>query len=242
VGGGSTLQLKVTNAEGQEFTVTKDFHLPPLAADFTYRFEDIPGEDCRILLVVNYQAVDLTIPNSPITNVVLKGNGELWKDSGKISADLYQHSLQKEVLCGQVYTIEVTATDADSNKYTYREEVTIPTPQPPDEPPAPPQQTPYVAFMAQVHSTGTQEECSSNLTVSFDGKDLTGGEYPITSVKLKVTGPSGTREYDSKPISNPEHHDTKSWSGLDCGETFNIEVTVTNSIGQTATATGSITT
>jgi hypothetical protein len=248
--GGSTLQLKATNAEGEEFPVTKDFQLPPLAADFTYRFVDIPGQDCRILLVVEYQAVDLTIPNSPITNVVLKGNGELWKDSGKVLADHYQYSFQREVLCGQVYTIEVTATDADGNKYTYRDTVTIPTPQPPDEPvepdeppaPPPPQQTLYAAFMAQVHSTVTQEGCTSTLSVSFDGKDLTGGEYPITSVKLKVTGPGFMRTYDSKPVSNPEHHDSKSWSGLDCGETFNIEVTVTNSIGQTVTSTGSITT
>jgi hypothetical protein len=248
--GKSTLQLKATNTEGQEFTVKKDFHLPPLVASFADRFVDIPGEDCRRLLIVDYQASDLTIPDGPITNVVLRGNGQLWKDSGKILADHYQYSFQREVLCEQVYTIEVTATDADGNKYTYRDTVRIRAPEPPDEPaepdeppaPPPPQQTLYAAFMAQVQSTVTQEGCSSTLTVSFDGKDLTGGEYPITSVKLKVTGPSGTREYDSKPISNPDHHDTKSWSGLDCGETFNIEVTVTNSIGQTVTSTGSITT
>ena len=239
-----TLQLKATNAEGQEFTVTNDFHLPPLAAHFTHRFVEIPGEDCRIMLIVDCQADDLTIPNSPITNVVLKANGQLWKYSGKISADHYQYSFQREVLCGQVYTIEVTATDADGNKYTYRDTVTIPTPQPPDEPDQPPapQQTLYAAFMAEVHSTVNQQGCSSNITVSFDGKDLTGGEYPITSVELKVTGPGFTQKHDSKPVSNPEHHATKSWSGLACGQTFYIEVKVTNSIGQTVTSTGSITT
>jgi hypothetical protein len=248
--GKSTLQLKATNTEGQEFTVKKDFPLPPLFADFTYKFVDIPGEDCRRLLVVEYQAVDLTIPNSPITNVVLKGNGELWKDSGKILADHYQYSFQREVFCGQVYTIEVTATNANGDKYTFRDTVTIPAPEPPDEPdepdeppaPPPPQQTLYAAFMAQVHSTVTQAGCISTLTVSFDGKDLTGGQYPITSVKLKVTGPGFARTYDSKPVQNPDHHDSKSWSGLACGQTFNIEVTVTNSLGQTVTSTGSITT
>jgi len=251
--GKSTLQLKATNTEGQEFTITEDFSLPPLAAVFTHRFVDITGEDCRRLLVVDYQARDLTIPDGPITNVVLRGNGQLWKDSGKILADHYQYSFQREVFCDQVYTIEVTATDADGNKYTYRDTVRIPAPEPqdepaepdePDEPPAPPppQQTLYAAFMAQVQSIVNQQGCSSTLTVSFDGKDLTGGQYPITSVKLKVTGPGFTKTYDSKPVQNPNHHDTKSWSGLACGQTFNIEVTVTNSIGQTVSSTGSITT
>lgn len=251
--GRSTLQLKATNTEGQEFTLTKHFPYPPLVPGFTKRFVDIPGEDCRRLLVVDYEAWDSMLEGT-ITNVVLKGNGKLWKDSGQIPlADEYDDSFQKEVFCGQVYTIEVTATNANGDKCTWRDTVTIQAPQQPDEPaepdepdeppaPPPPQQTLYAAFMAQVQSIVNQQGCSSTLTISFDGKDLTGGEYPITSVKLKVTGPGFTRTYDSKPVQNPNHHDTKSYSGLACGQTFNIEVTVTNSIGQTVTSTGSITT
>jgi len=251
--GESTLQLKATNTEGQEFTLARHFGYPPLETGLRYRFLDTPGEDCRRLLVVDYGAF-YSMPEDTITNVVLKGNGNLWKDSGQIPlAEEYWDSFQKEVLCGQVYTIEVTGTNANGDKYTWRDTVTIPAPEPSDEPaepdepddppaPPPPQQTLYAAFMAQVQSIVNQQGCSSTLNVSFDGKDLTGGEYPITNVKLKVSGPGFTQTYDSKPVQNPNHHDTKSWSGLACGQTFNIEVTVTNSIGQTVSSTGSITT
>jgi hypothetical protein len=257
--GSHSIRLEATSTVPEErgikqITVTEDVELPPVSAQFTWDLQDIPGEDCRKWLVVTFEAHDLSGPDKGLDIVSLRANTAYWYwKEGWNQEHHPRYTVRKEVFCGQIYLLELVATDVDGNKYTYLREVTIPTPQPPDEPaepdepdeppaPPPPQQTLYAAFMAQVQSIVTQQGCSSTLTVSFDGKDLTGGQYSITSVKLKVTGPGFTQTYDSKPVQNPNHHDTKSWSGLACGHTFNIEVTVTNSIGQTVTSTGSITT
>ncbi len=80
--------------------------------------------------------------------------------------------------------------------------------------------------------------CRSTLTISFAGLDLTGGSYPVTNVVLKV---NGTVWHDSGSISTTHYQNSVSRE-VGCGETFAIEVTVTNQIGVTTTATKSITT
>ena len=142
--------------------------------------------------------------------------------------------------CGQIYRVEVTGTDADGNTHTYRETVEIPEGAPPEEEPIPPspQQTLYAAVAASAHCTSSSEACSCQLSVSFDGKDLTGGTYPVTEVVLRVNGQVW---HDSGSISVTNYHQVVQ-QAVGCGIACNIQLSVTNSIGQTATSSGSLTT
>jgi len=234
------IELKATNSKGQTKTTTKEALIPPLNTHFGYGILDYPdGGECQMQLFIEYEANDLTTPNNPITNVVVKANGQVWDSSGPISTGHYEDSFMRLVGCGHTYNIEVIGTDADGNKYTYSETVEIPSPspEPPDEPP-PPQTTLYVAFAASAHCTSSGPECSCQLSISFDGNDLTVGTYPVTKVVLRVNGQVW---HDSGSISQTTYHQTEQRT-VNCGETFNIEVTVNNTIGQTVTSTGSITT
>ena len=80
--------------------------------------------------------------------------------------------------------------------------------------------------------------CRSTLTISFAGQDLSGGNYPVTNVVLKV---NGTVWHNSGSISTT-HYQSSVLSEAACGETFVIEVSATNSIGLTTKATKSLTT
>jgi len=239
------IQLTATNYDGETKTTTRQAKIPPLSTHFTYEFRDAPsGGDCQVQLRINYQAVDLGTPENPITNVVVKANGATWDNSGSISSLLYEQSFDRLVGCGHIYRIEVIGTDANGNKYTYRKTINIPEEEPPDEPPPPPpppptpQTTLYAAMAASAQCTASGPECSCQLSISFDGKDLTLGDYPVTQVILKV---NGTEWHNSGPISKTHHHSSVTKT-VDCGQTFNMVLTVKNTLGQTATSTGSITT
>ena len=232
------LQLIATNGSSQTKTTNKEVTIPPLSTHFTYGFIDSSnGEDCQIQLFVEYQADDLTTPDNLMTNVVVKANGEVWDNSGTLSTDHYENEFMTLVDCGETYTIEVIGADADGNTYTYRETIEIPSPEPPDEPP-PPQTTLYAAMAASAQCTSSGPECSCQLSISFDGKDLTGGTYPVTKVILRV---NGAVWHDSGSISQTNYHHVEQRT-VNCGQTFNLELTVNNTLGQTATSTGSITT
>jgi len=234
------VEVAASNADGQTVTATREVRVPPLSTHFGYGILDVPGEgECRMQLFIEYEAVDLTTPDSPLTNVVVKANGSVWADSGAISTDRYADSFSREVGCGHVYRIEVTGTDADGSTYIYRETVNIPVPTPPEPPePPPPQTTLYAALAASAQCTASGPECSCSLSISFDGKDLTGGDYPVTKVVLQVNGQVWD---DSGSVSTTQYHQAVQKT-VGCGETFNMVLTVNNSIGQTATSTGSITT
>jgi len=237
------VQVTARNVDDQTVTASSEARVPPLSTHFTYGILDVPGEgECRMQLFIEYEAVDLTTPDSPLTNVVVKANGSVWRDSGAISTDRYADSFSREVGCGHVYLIEVKGTDADGSTYTYRQTVNVPvsTPPEPPEPPAPPppQTTLYAASAASAQCTASGPECSCSLSISFDGKDLTGGDYPVTRVVLRVNGQVW---HDSGSVSTTQYHQTVQKT-VGCGETFSIAVTVNNSIGQTATSSGSLTT
>lgn len=244
-----TIGVTAGNTEGQTITTATEVRIPPLETDFTHNIVEVPEEWCHMLLTIDFRAVDKTLADTPITNVVVKANGKEWYNSGDISTDyLDKPPITKEVTCGQTYIVDVIATDADGNKYTYSRTVKIPIeipPQPPPEEPVPPvpQNTLYVAFAAQANCSSSGEECSCNLSISFDGKDLTVGDYPVKRVVLKV---NGSVWHDSGTII-PGSADSKVYhrtaqKTVSCGVTYNIEITATNSIGQTLTSTGSITT
>lgn len=237
------VQVTAGNVDGQTATASQEARVPPLSTHFTHGILDVPGEgECRMQLFIEYEAVDLTTPDSPLTNVVVKANGSVWRDSGAISTDRYADSFSREVGCGHVYLIEAKGTDANGSTYTYRETVNIPvsTPPEPPEPPAPPppQTTLYAASAAGAQCTASGAECSCSLSISFDGKDLTAGDYPVTRVVLRVNGHVW---HDSGSVSTTQYHQSVQRT-VGCGETFSIEVTVNNSIGQTATSSGSLTT
>jgi len=238
------IQLTATNNEGGTVTTTKEVQVPPLSTHLGWSIIDAPGGgECRMQLYIGYEAVDLTTPDNPITNVIVKANDEVWDNSGAISTDHYENSFMTLVDCGHTYTIEIIGTDADGNKYTYRETIEIPEAGPPDEPPPPPpppppQTTLYAALAAGAQCTASGPECSCQLSISFDGKDLTVGDYPVTHVVLRVNGQVW---HDSGSISTTHYHHVEQRT-VDCGETFNLEVTVNNTLGQTVPSTGSITT
>lgn len=133
---------------------------------------------------------------------------------------------------GSTYLVTMSE---DKTVYAYFEKI----PEEPQDKPLPPlQETLYVSFDGGGQCTATQSLCSCNLSISIEGKDLTGGSYPVTNVTLTVNG--GIWD-DSGNIS--ETHYTKTVERVvDCDKTFNIEVTATNSIGQTVSSTGSVTT
>jgi hypothetical protein len=91
---------------------------------------------------------------------------------------------------------------------------------------------------ASAQSIRDESGCRSTLTISFSGQDITGGSYPVTNVVLIVNGQVW---HDSGSISTGYYQNSVS-KGVGCGETFNIEVTATNAIGLSATATKPITT
>ncbi|UCG53899.1 MAG: hypothetical protein JSV32_04630 [Dehalococcoidia bacterium] len=110
--------------------------------------------------------------------------------------------------------------------------------EPQDEESPPPQETIYVSFDGRGQCTATQSMCSCNLSISIEGKDLTNGSYPVTNVTLTVNGDVW---HDSGSISETSYIKTIEKT-VDCDKTFDIEVTTTNSIGQSISSTGSVTT
>ena len=96
-GGTKVIPLKAINENGDKVTVTKDVRIPPLSTYFEYGFTEVEGSgDSQVQLDINYQAVDLTTPETPISKVVVLANGKVWDDSGNISTDWVEHFLRWE--------------------------------------------------------------------------------------------------------------------------------------------------
>lgn len=107
-----------------------------------------------------------------------------------------------------------------------------------EEEPPPPEEVIHVGFEVNAESTRVGTECNSSIMISFEALDLTGGDYPLSSVILLV---NGTIWYDSGYIYATEfqHYMERP---ADCGQTFNIMVTAINNEGLEVSSTGSITT
>jgi len=98
-------------------------------------------------------------------------------------------------------------------------------------PSLPPEEVLYAFFNATAECI-SNEGCSCWLTISFGAQDLTGGDYPVTSVVLVVDEEVWD---DSGPISTVLYQkDVGREEG--CGETFYIEVIAENEYGLTVTA------
>ncbi len=108
-----------------------------------------------------------------------------------------------------------------------------------EEPPPPtPEEVLYVGVEVHAESTVVDTECYSNIMISFEAEDLTGGDYPLSNVILLVNGEIW---YNSGFIQATNFHHYIE-SPADCGQTFDIIVTATNNIELEASASSSITT
>lgn len=103
----------------------------------------------------------------------------------------------------------------------------------PEETPGPvilpdPEEVLYGYLYIYTECSYLSEECiGCTVTASFYGQDLTGGDYPVTSVVLKANGQVW---HDSGSVSTTLYERTVTQSA-GCGQTYNFELTVTNSIG-----------
>ncbi|MFC2045891.1 hypothetical protein ACFLUH_04355, partial [Chloroflexota bacterium] len=214
-------------------------------AYFTYRVNPTLDPEYPNMLEINYRSLNLGGFASPrLTSVVLKANGQIWDSSGDIWTDDYGDVFTKLVdRDGGTFNIEVIATNDDGDKYIYRRTVeipAIPSGQPPKEPqyPPPPQTTLWAKVSAGTQCTAYGPECSCQLVISLNGLDLTTGTYPVTQAVLKVNGEVW---HDSGGLLVTQYQHVVERT-VNCGETYNMELTVNNSLGQTITSNVSITT
>jgi hypothetical protein len=262
-GGNQALKVQLTDREHEPLGYTFPSPMEPIphTPEEALGAELDPDVDvgwvegyCEGTLTVDFAGIDLSGGDSPLARVVLRANGTVWADSGLLpkGASQYEDSIAKAVLCGQRFRLEVEVTNIFGQVVTREQEVVIPTPSkqqewtpPPIIPPVtpPPTDLPTQTILqASVAVSGKSvqsgEACTSTIIISYDGTDLTGGDYPVTRVVLTV---NGSVWHDSGSISQTQYHHVESRSAA-CGQTFNISVAVTNSIGRTATASGSYTT
>ena len=109
---------------------------------------------------------------------------------------------------------------------------------PQDEPVPSVQETLYTSLDANGQCWASQSSCSCNMVIVIEGTDLTDGSYPVTNVTLVVNGENW---HDSGAILETHYTRTVERS-VNCDAEFNIEVTATNLIGQTVSATGYVST
>ena len=232
------IQLVATNSKGETITTTKEAMPFPVTALFLYQVVFFPGEEkWPWRLGVDYKGYALhSVSDSPLTSVVLKANGQVWDSSGTISDDLYEGSFSKDVdREGGTFNIEVTATNANGDKATYRETVKIPA-APGGEPP-PPQTTLWAKVSAGAQCTAYGPECSCQLVIAIHAVDLTTTvPFPVQNVVLKVNGEVW---YDSGSILAKDFQHSIQRT-VNCGEMFDIVLTVKNTLNQTVTSTTSI--
>ncbi len=262
-GGNQALKIQLTDREHKPIGYTFPNPMEPIphTPEEAVEAELQPDVDvgwvegfCEGTLTVDFAGIDLSGGDAPLARVVLKANGIVWRDSGLLPAGAtrYDDSITKPVLCGQVFTLEVEVTNVFGQVSTRTQQVVIPTPSkqqewtpPPVIPPVTPPPTDLptqtilqAAVAVSGKSVQSGEACTSTITISYDGTDLTGGDYPVTRVVLTV---NGSVWKDSGAISQIQYHHVESRSAA-CGQTFNISVAVTNSLGRTAAASGSYTT
>jgi len=246
--GESTLQLFATNTDGDAVNVTKDVFFPDAVSSLTWGVFDVPEEECRMELILDFYGVDIRGTNKQLTSLVLTANGDPWYEKYGLTTYYHAHTLSKVLYCGQIFSINLTATDVDGNKYTWRETITIPEREPQDEPPPqghpPAEETLYIAYIISGQCTASGEGCTCTVSYPLDAEDRSiGDKYPVTNVKLEVNDGTGWQTWhNSGVISQSAYHYAGQKTRVVCGKTFNVRVIATNSIGQTATTTGTFTT
>lgn len=132
------LSLTVTNINGQSVTAIKEIILPAcpepvaeavLKCEFSAAITcQSSGGICTCTIKIIYDAIDLTGGQRPVTNVILKVNGEVWADSGKISVVRYDNTVTRTVSCGGSFFIGIIAVNATGQSVTCSKTLTAPSP------------------------------------------------------------------------------------------------------------------
>lgn len=121
-------------SEGDTATVIVAPEVEPPAEEVLYAGFEASAESvlhepwCTSTLSIFFEAQDLTGGAYPVTEVILKVNGEVWYDSGTISTVLYQDSVSEEVGCGETFHIELRATNENGQTVTSTGSITTPVP------------------------------------------------------------------------------------------------------------------
>lgn len=108
---------------------------------------------------------------------------------------------------------------------------------PPQIPPV--EQTLRASFETHAESWYDPPFCDSFFDVFFEVEDLTGGDYPVTSVILRI---DGVVRYDWGSSIGEVYRSGSVHGEAGCGETVEIELVAMNLVGQTLIVPGEITT
>jgi len=242
-GGDESLKIRLTDKvhEAIGYVIPRRIEpIPPVAelldADLDADAQvDWHGSICEGYVRFDLEAWDLTGGDVPVTRVVLLVDDRVVHDSGLIETAHYRDGVLIDVFCGERLNVEMRATNLYGQTITLSRQVTVPTP-----PVIPPPGVKLLSVSIEVEAESITEgtDCDGTLTIFYEAEDLSGGEFPIRQVVLRV---NGTIWEDSGLIDTGYYSHTES-RAVDCGAEFTILVSATNSIGRTATATRSITT
>ena len=95
-----------------------------------------------------------------------------------------------------------------------------------------------VSVDVDAESEAVDSSCVSTLTIFYEAEDVSGGDYPVRQVVLRVNG----SVWEHSGFINTDYYSHTETREVDCGEDYHIQVSAVNSIGRTATTTRTITT
>lgn len=107
-----------------------------------------------------------------------------------------------------------------------------------ETPPPSPEDVLSINLKVEAHSSGTQSECHSLVTIHIEAEDLTGGQYPVQNVSLEL---NGLPWFNSGPLSTT-HYSKTLLLEADCGQPFDFLTIATNSENLHATTATTIVT
>lgn len=242
-GGDETLKIQLTDEDHEPlgYVIPRIIEpIPPVVELLDANVDidanvDWHGSICEGYLQFNLEADDLTDGDIPVARVVLIVDDKVVHDSGPIRTIRYREQVYVDVFCSERLDVELIATNAFGQTVTRSGEVRVPVP--PMLPP-PGVTILLVSVDAESESHVVDSSCESTLTIFYEAEDVSGGDYPVRQVVLRVNG----SVWEHSGLINTDYYSHTEVREVDCGEEFHIQVSAVNSIGRTATATRSITT
>ncbi|MFC2069342.1 hypothetical protein ACFLTP_10120 [Chloroflexota bacterium] len=169
-------------------------------------------------LVIIIGVTDISGRFYSITEVTAEANGEKVLDSGVISTDKFEGTVETPVGSEETADIKVTAKNEAGQELTKEETLT-----------APKTGKVVISIVLAAESYGHDEVCDSSVLISSYSVNVTGLEgITVTNVVLKVNVEVWD---DSESISTRDYHNSVERDGLPCGRTFMAEVIATTSDG-----------
>jgi hypothetical protein len=199
---------------------------------------------CESFFDVYFEVQDLTGGTYPVTYVGLYIKGLLYDswETNDMVVERYVYDIAAD--CGETIDVDLVATNLETDHLpedfegiivgdvtkTWPKTVTMPSPPPPVA-----EDVLEVGWDATCECFFTvydsEYECDGcTVTIDFRAEDISSGDiYPVTNVVLKL---DGAVAYDSGSISTGYFQHTHLYEEAWCGDTIEIEVIATNSIGQ----------